>query len=90
MAARYLEIREDENLYFFKVHLDVHRVTSNRRPDAFWVIERVYLKDMPIEEIQAELAKIVQHEIDRRKTLRGSGYLVSGTAKVHPLSGTMV
>lgn len=88
--ARYLEIREAENLYYFKIHLDTSRLNSNRRPDTFWVIERIYLKDMPIEEIQAELAKVVQHEIDRRNAIRGSGYLVSDKAKVHPLSGTMV
>jgi hypothetical protein len=90
VAARYLEVREDEACFFFRVHLDTHRINSKRRPDQYWVIERTYLKDMPIEEIQEELAKAVQWEIDRRKALRDSGYLVSGKAAVHPLSGAMV
>jgi hypothetical protein len=90
MAARYLEVRETDDLLYFRVHLDTSQVNANRRPDRYWVIERTYLKDMPLEEIEADLAGVVQFEIQRRQAIRGSGHLVPLSATFHPLSGKMV
>ncbi len=88
MAARYLTVTETNSAWTFKVHLDVARINSHRQPDSAWVIERTYLKDMPLEQVEKELARIVQHEIARRRSpLVG---LSAEEARLHPLSGKMV
>jgi len=89
-VARYLQVLDDENSWFFRIHLDISRVNSHRQPDSYWVIERVYLKDMSLEQIEEELARVVQYEIERRRAPRSPGQVVSSKASVHPLSGRML
>jgi len=88
MFAKYLSVLETENAWLFEIHLDVGRINSQRQPDSAWVIRRVFLKDMPLEQVEKEIAKIVQYEVARRRS-RLPG-VATGSIKVHPLSGAMV